>query len=66
MPYLYVMFSHTNTGIGKLIRSVTKSEYNHVSLLCAILLPAATVTMRWLGDLWKKPQVAFVTGEILS
>lgn len=32
MRYLYVMFSHTNTGIGKLIRSVTKSEYNHVSL----------------------------------
>ena len=32
MPELYVMFSHTNTGMGRMIRAVTKSSYNHVSI----------------------------------
>ncbi len=32
MPELYVMFSHTNTSIGKMIRTVTGGEYNHVSI----------------------------------
>lgn len=30
--YVYVVFSHTNTGIGKAIRKVTKNEYNHASI----------------------------------
>lgn len=30
--YLYVMLSHTNTGIGKAIRYWTGFDYNHVSL----------------------------------
>lgn len=32
MPDLYVMFSHTNTGMGRMIRAVTGSSYNHVSI----------------------------------
>lgn len=30
--YLYVMLSHTDTGMGRFIRFFTKEEYNHVSL----------------------------------
>ncbi len=30
--YLYVILSHTTTGAGKLIRTFTRSYYNHVSL----------------------------------
>lgn len=30
--YLYIMLSHTGTGMGKIIRTVTRNEYNHVSL----------------------------------
>ncbi len=29
---LYVMASHTGTGIGRIIRAVSRFEYNHVSL----------------------------------
>ena len=33
MPqHLYIMLSRTGTGMGKIIRAFTKSEYNHVSL----------------------------------
>ncbi len=32
MAYLYVILSHTTTGAGKLIRTFTRSYYNHVSL----------------------------------
>lgn len=31
-PYLYVMLSRTDTGMGRLIRFFTGEEYNHVSL----------------------------------
>jgi len=30
--YLYVMLSRTGTGMGKVIRALTRTEYNHVSL----------------------------------
>ena len=29
---VYVVFSHTNTNFGRLIRTVTRGEYNHVSV----------------------------------
>lgn len=32
MAYLYVILSRTTTGAGKLIRTFTRSYYNHVSL----------------------------------
>lgn len=32
MAALYVILSHTTTGMGKLIRTFTRSQYNHVSL----------------------------------
>ena len=33
MPqHLYIMLSRTGTGMGKIIRKFTRSEYNHVSL----------------------------------
>ena len=28
----YIVFSRTNTGIGKLIRGITRNQYNHASL----------------------------------
>ncbi len=31
-PDAYIVFSRTNTGIGKLIRKVTNNTYNHTSL----------------------------------
>ena len=30
--YLYIMISHTDTGLGKAIRFLTEYDYNHVSL----------------------------------
>lgn len=30
--YLYIMLSRTSTGMGRIIRAVTRNEYNHVSL----------------------------------
>ena len=32
MQYVYVMFSKTNTGMGKIIRVLTNRTYNHVSI----------------------------------
>lgn len=32
MPYVYVMFSRTNTNIGRMIRRITGVDYNHVSI----------------------------------
>lgn len=32
MPYLFVMISRTDTGMGRLIRFFTKEQYNHISL----------------------------------
>lgn len=32
--YLYIVFSRTNTTVGKIVRMATKHEYNHVSLSC--------------------------------
>lgn len=31
-PYLYVMLSRTDTGVGRMIRFFTRYNYNHVSL----------------------------------
>lgn len=30
--YLYIMLSETNTGIGRFIRSISRFQYNHVSV----------------------------------
>jgi len=51
MKYIYIVFSHTNTDVGKFIRYMTRSYYNHAS----IALEPSLLEMYTFARLRRKP-----------
>lgn len=64
---VYIVFSRTNTGIGKIIRFLTRNEYSHVSIgLDERLLPMYSFARRYKNSPFNGGFVAELPSRYLS